>query len=175
MVTKKSADYAVDEQLGFILRLAMHFHTGIFTSLMSENLTQTQFATLARIREVGTCTQSDLTRLMALDSATVNGVIERLHNRSFIQIADDPSDGRRQSISLSEQGRQTYALAETVAREITSKTVQALTQSEQRRLVYLLKKMIGFRALTLDLKGKPLNAPNKSADKYYRRPRRAKT
>jgi len=174
VVNKKKSDYLVDQQIGFVLRLAVQFHTGIFTSLMIENLTQTQFATLARIREVGTCTQSDLTRLLALDSATVNGVIERLHNRNLLHIADDPSDGRRQTISLTEQGLRIYELAELVAREITLKTVQALTLSEQRRLIYLLNKMIGTPTLTLDKKINPPKRRIRSAEKHYRKLRRAK-
>jgi hypothetical protein len=42
---------------------------------MVDNLTQTQFATLSTIKEIGECSQSDLVRSIALDSATVNEAI----------------------------------------------------------------------------------------------------
>ena len=41
--------YVLDEQIGFLLRVAMQNHTAIFTSQMVEGLTQTQFASLAKL------------------------------------------------------------------------------------------------------------------------------
>lgn len=139
--------YVLDDQIGFVLRLAVQFHTSIFTSRMVENLTQTQFATLAKIEEIGTCSQSDLCRLLTLDSATVNGVIDRMHARGLVAISDDPLDRRRQSLALTPEGARVVREAEAVAREITSETVTNLTPTEQARLIHLLRKMIagGFR------------------------------
>jgi hypothetical protein len=47
--------YVLDEQVGFLMRIAMQRHTSIFTSRMIEALTQTQFAALAKLSEVGPC------------------------------------------------------------------------------------------------------------------------
>jgi len=41
-------------------------------------LTPTQFAALARLRELGDTTQNQLGRLTAMDPATIQGVIQRL-------------------------------------------------------------------------------------------------
>ena len=70
--------YVLDEQVGFLLRVAMQRHTSIFTTRMIEGLTQTQFAALAKLYEVGPCSQNHLGRLIYLDAATIKGVVDRL-------------------------------------------------------------------------------------------------
>jgi len=71
--------YVLDDQGGFLMRVAMQRHTSIFTSRMIEGLTQTQFAALAKLYEVGPCSQNHLGRLIYLDAATIKGVVDRLH------------------------------------------------------------------------------------------------
>ena len=76
--------YVLDEQAGFQLRVAMQRHTSIFTARMIEGLTQTQFAALAKLHEVGSCSQNHLGRLIYLDAATIKSVVDRLGARGFI-------------------------------------------------------------------------------------------
>lgn len=134
--------YSLDDQIGFVLRLAVQYHTAIFTSRMVEGLTQTQFATLAKLYEIGQCSQSDLVRLLTLDSATVNGVVDRMRQRGLIGITDDVNDRRRQWLTLSEEGERVIREAQVVAGEITEETLTMLTPSERTRLVHLLRKMM---------------------------------
>ena len=67
----------LDQQVGFLLRVTMQRHTSIFTSRMIEGLTQTQFAALAKLYEVGPSSQNQLGRLICLDAATIKGVVDR--------------------------------------------------------------------------------------------------
>ena len=76
--------YVLDEQVGFLMRVAMQRHTAIFMSRMIEGLTQTQFAALAKLHEVGPCSQNHLGRLIYLDAATIKGVVDRLRVRGFV-------------------------------------------------------------------------------------------
>ena len=139
--------YVLDDQIGFVLRLAVQYHTAIFTSRMVENLTQTQFAALAKIYETRSCSQSDLVKLLTLDSATVNGVVDRLNSRGLVTMTDDPFDRRRQSITLTKAGTALAKKSLAVAAGITEETVSRLTASEQLRLTHLLRKMMGTRPL----------------------------
>jgi len=41
--------YVLDDQAGFLMRVATQRHTSIFTSRMIEGLTQPQFAALAKL------------------------------------------------------------------------------------------------------------------------------
>ncbi len=50
---KNEEPYILDAQVGFILRQAQQRHTTIFASLMIEGLTPTQWAALAKLKEIG--------------------------------------------------------------------------------------------------------------------------
>ena len=137
-----NSHYLVEGQIGFILRLAFQFHTAIFTSKMVDNLTQTQFATLSKIKEIGECSQSDLVRLIALDSATINGVVNRMRSRGFLEFSEDPTDRRRQFIKLTDNGADLVSRAEAIGEGITAETLALLTPTERTRLLRLLRKMM---------------------------------
>ncbi|MGC2825597.1 MAG: MarR family transcriptional regulator [Pseudolabrys sp.] len=133
--------YVLDEQAGFLMRIAMQRHTSIFTSRMIEGLTQTQFAALAKLYEVGPCSQNYLGRLIYLDAATIKGVVDRLHLRGFVSALDDPKDRRRRAVALTDRGRQVTEAAMLVAAEITATTLTPLTADEQRLIAKLLRKL----------------------------------
>jgi MarR family transcriptional regulator, lower aerobic nicotinate degradation pathway regulator len=137
----KAPRYVLDEQVGFLLRVAMQRHTAIFMSRMIEGLTQTQFAAMAKLLEVGACSQNHLGRLIYLDGATIKGVVDRLRARRFVTSQGDPQDKRRRAIALSETGRRVAEAAVVVAAEITAETLAPLTQDEQRTVQRLLKKL----------------------------------
>ncbi len=133
--------YMLDDQVGFLLRVAMQRHTAIFTSRMIEGLTQTQFAALAKLYEVGPCSQNHLGRLIYLDAATIKGVVDRIGARGLVTALNDPKDRRRRAVALTERGRQVAEAAILVAAEITAATLAPLTEDEQRVAVTLLKKL----------------------------------
>lgn len=133
--------YVLDEQVGFLLRVAMQRHTSIFTARMVEALTQTQFAALAKLYEVGPCSQNHLGRLIYLDAATIKGVVDRLGARGFITALADPNDRRRRAVALTDRGRKATEAAMLVAVEITAATLAPLTADEQRQVARLLKKL----------------------------------
>jgi MarR family transcriptional regulator, lower aerobic nicotinate degradation pathway regulator len=133
--------YVLDDQTGFLMRIAMQRHTSIFTSRMVEGLTQTQFAALAKLYEVGPCSQNHLGRLIYLDAATIKGVVDRLHVRGFLTALNDPKDRRRRAVTLTERGREVTEAAMKVAAEITAATLSPLTTEEQRLVTKLMRKL----------------------------------
>jgi DNA-binding MarR family transcriptional regulator len=139
--TVEPGRYVVDEQIGFLLRVTMQRHTSIFTSRMIENLTQTQFAALSKLHEVGPCSQNHLGRLIYLDAATIKGVVDRLGVRGFVTALADPKDRRRRAVALTERGRDVTEAAMKVAGEITAATLAPLTSDERRAVAALLKKL----------------------------------
>jgi MarR family transcriptional regulator, lower aerobic nicotinate degradation pathway regulator len=133
--------YVLDDQAGFLMRIAMQRHTSIFTSRMIEGLTQTQFAALAKLHEVGPCSQNYLGRLIYLDAATIKGVVDRLHLRGFVTALNDPKDRRRRAVALTDRGRQVTEAAMVIAADITTATLGPLTAEEQRQITKLLHKL----------------------------------
>lgn len=133
--------YVLDDQVGFLMRVGMQRHTAIFMSQMTDGLTQTQFAALARLLEVGPCSQNHLGRLIYLDAATIKGVVDRLKVRRLVTTQDDPNDRRRRAITLTEKGRAVAKAAIEHAGEITAATLTPLSREEQETIVRLLKKL----------------------------------
>src|SRR6476619_5715292 len=134
--------YVLDDQGGFLMRVAMQRHTSIFTSQMIEGLTQTQFASLAKLYEVGPCSQNHLGRLIYLDAATIKGVVDRLRIRKLVTVENNPKDRRRSMIALTRAGRRVAEEAVAVAHQITAETLIPLKRAEQRQIVRLLQKLI---------------------------------
>jgi DNA-binding MarR family transcriptional regulator len=134
--------YTLDDAPGFLLRVALRTHRSIFAAKMIEELTGPQFSTLAKLREIGPCSQNHLGRLIHYDSATITGVITRLKSRGLIKSYEDPLDPRRREIDLTDKGRRVAdAAVETIA-EISSETFAPLTREEFRTLTEILKKII---------------------------------
>jgi DNA-binding MarR family transcriptional regulator len=133
--------YVLDEQVGFLMRVAMQRHTAIFMSKIVASLTQTQFAALAKLHEVGPCSQNHLGRLIFLDAATIKGVVDRLVARGFVSALADLNDRRRRAVVLTERGRAVTEEAMKVAGGITAATLAPLSAEEQRQVIDLLKRM----------------------------------
>ena len=132
--------YQLSEQVGFILRRASQRHVGIFVEQIPD-LTQTQFAALARLCELKRVSQNELGRRTSMDAATTKGVIDRLKARDLVKIGPDPVDQRRLIISPSRKGRDMFEHMVAVAHQITADTLAPLTSAEQAEFLRLLGKL----------------------------------
>ena len=137
--------YVLEDHVGFLLRQAGQRHLAIFAEHMPERLTATQFAALAKISEIGPCSQNRLGRLTAMDAATIKGVVDRLASRGLTCAEPDPDDGRMLVISLTAAGAQVAARAVAAAGDITRRTLAPLDLREAAALLDLLRKLAGER------------------------------
>ena len=133
--------YALDSQVGFLLRQASQRHRAIFARMMIDDLTPRQWATLAKLHETGPCSQNLLGRRTAMDAATIKGVVDRLTARDLVTTREDASDSRRRTIVLSAKGEALVASATAAANAITRETLAPLSIAEQATLARLLAKI----------------------------------
>jgi DNA-binding MarR family transcriptional regulator len=133
--------YILEDHVGFLLRQAGQRHLAIFAEHMPEQLTATQFAALAKIREIGPCSQNRLGRLTAMDAATIKGVVDRLSLRGLTRADPDPEDGRMLLISLTEAGRTLADRLIPAAIDITERTLAPLDHRERTVLTGLLRRL----------------------------------
>jgi DNA-binding MarR family transcriptional regulator len=131
----------MESQVGFLLRVAMQRHTSIFMSLMPHNLTQPQFAVVAKLAEIGATSRNQLGRLVCLDAATTKGVVDRLRRRKIVTIEINPRDRRHSMVILTKAGRRIAKQSIDRAHHITSKTLAPLRRNEQQAIVRLLQKL----------------------------------
>lgn len=133
--------YDLASQVGFRLRVAMQRHAEIFFSTMDSGLTQPQYATLAHLFRVGSCSQNELGRNVALDSASIVGVVNRLKANGDIASVRDSDDLRRVKLSLTGQGREKVKRSIHNAIRANELTLAPLTVAERDMLIHLLHKL----------------------------------
>lgn len=134
--------YAVEQQVGYLLRRAHQRHTALFQEAMAAlELTPTQFTALVKIVELGRVTQNHLGRLAAMDPATAQGVARRLVARGLAAMGTDPLDRRAVVLTPTREGVDLAAAAVPVARGITAATLAPLDDREQRLFLALLTKL----------------------------------
>jgi DNA-binding MarR family transcriptional regulator len=138
---KNSAAYQLEEQVGFLLRVAMQRHSTIFASEITGNLTAPQFSALVKLLQEGPLSQNHLGRLIYLDVATIKGVVERLRTRGLVTSKQDTRDARRHTIALTPVGRRLVEATIPQATKITEKTFEPLSEKERAAFLQLLKKL----------------------------------
>jgi len=132
--------YELDEQIGFLLRKANQRHVAIFAKHISD-LTPPQFAALAKLEEVGPTSQNQLGAMVAMDAATIKGVIDRLKARKLVASAPDREDRRRIVVSLTAEGRSIVGGLLAAAATITEETLAPLNAREAATLLRLLTRL----------------------------------
>jgi len=133
--------YRLEEQVGFVLRLAAQRHAAIFQAQSLMKLTPTQFSALIRIAEEGECSQNRLGRLTAMDAATIKGVIDRLREKALVALKRDSGDKRRMMIALTPKAAAMIPQLHAAGHAITGATLAPLSAKERARLLKLLKKI----------------------------------
>jgi DNA-binding MarR family transcriptional regulator len=140
----ESDHYRLEESVGHLLRRAHQRHTNLFQSLDgSDGLTPTQFAVLVRLEEEKRSTQNRLGRLAALDTATIQGVVQRLIARGLVASERDPLDRRTVVLSLTEAGLAVLDSAAGRGRSANRLLLEPLAPADQETLIRLLRQVLG--------------------------------
>ncbi|MDN5925760.1 MAG: MarR family transcriptional regulator [Hyphomicrobiales bacterium] len=132
--------YRLHKQIGFILRKANQRHIAIFAKHIGD-LTPPQFAALARLAEIGEASQNQLGTMVAMDAATIKGVIDRLKARGLVVLSAHKEDRRRLVVSLSDEGRAMIEKLLPLAERITAETLAPLNGRETTAFLKLLAKL----------------------------------
>ena len=140
--TQHTADYVLEDQVGYLLRCAHQRATETFNAVMAEfSITPTQFAALAKLDDLRAVSQNQLGRLTAMDPATISGVIGRLTTRGHVQASPDPRDARVAMLGLTPAGKAAITAMKAVAADVSRKTLEPLSAAEAEALVAALAKI----------------------------------
>ena len=137
---KTPRQYRLDDQVGYLMRRASQRHLSIFARTI-DGLTPMQFATLARLSEAGALSQNALGRLVAMDAATIKGVVDRLGRNGLVGTENDKTDRRRTIVSLTAKGRGMLDDLVAVAEGVSAETLAPLSENEQAMFMHLLRKL----------------------------------
>ena len=110
------------------------------------DLTSAQKSVLLRLERDGPATGSALARAEGMRPQSMGAIIAALEAAGHVAGAPDPSDGRQNIVSLTDNSRDWIRRARAARRDWLLRTVQArLTAAEQRQLseaVTLLKRLL---------------------------------
>jgi DNA-binding MarR family transcriptional regulator len=132
--------YRLDDQIGYVLRRVTQRHLAIFAAAIPE-ITTTQFAVLARLAETGPLSQNQLGRAVAMDAATIKGVVDRLTRLRLVATTADPQDRRRLTVALTDEGARLYESRVETALQVSRDTQAPLSSDEQAALMALLSRL----------------------------------
>lgn len=141
--TKRASDqvtYRLDQQVGFLLRRVQQRHLAIFFRHIPD-MTSTQFAALAKLCELESVSQNELGRQVAMDVATIKGVVDRLRAGGYAQTEKDPTDQRRLLVRPTAEGRRAFNKYSAAALNVSAETLEPLSQREADKLLALLAKL----------------------------------
>ena len=133
--------YRLEDQVGFLLRLAGQRHAAIFQEMSPLGLTPTQFSALVRLAQLGDCSQNELGRRTAMDVATIKGVVGRLRGKGMVLVAPDSADRRRSVLSIAPEYRSRVDELFNAGHAISRETLKPLTEGEREALLRLLGKI----------------------------------
>ena len=134
--------YALEAQVGHLLRRAHQRATSIFLAAMQEHqITPTQWAALAMLHQEGSLSQNHLGRLTAMDPATIQGVTRRLIDRKLVCRQADRTDRRRAVLRLTEIGEKLVVRLYPAAFGVSRETLEPLSESERTAFLALLQRL----------------------------------
>jgi DNA-binding MarR family transcriptional regulator len=140
--TDPLTDLVLEDHVGFLLRRAHQRHVALFTAAVAHTeLTPTQFAALLKTAQVRRVTQNLLGRLVAMDPATIQGVVQRLLARGLVRRGRDPMDRRTVVLEPTEAGVALITSAVAGGRQAHDAALEPLTPEERVQLLTLLRKM----------------------------------
>jgi DNA-binding MarR family transcriptional regulator len=128
--------------VGFHIRLAhgavyRHF-TETFTDL---DLTQKQVSVLWLVDDHPDISQTDLAQRMRMDRATTMAIVNRLQSRSYLVRGKSNDDGRKQTLNLTDAGRQALIGAKEAIAEHERWLKSRFTDREVEQLIELLTRI----------------------------------
>jgi DNA-binding MarR family transcriptional regulator len=138
----ETLDYRLDQQIGFLLRRAHQYASEVFQAKIGgHGVTPQQFSVLVTLLERREIAQTRLGGLVAMDPATVLGVVQRLALRGLVAVRTDPDDGRRRLVQLTHDGHELARELVAIGPAISRETLEGLSEPEQRDLLRLLDRL----------------------------------
>lgn len=130
--------------VGFHIRLA---HGAVYRHFMESfahlELTQKQVSVLWLVDDHPDIAQTDLAKRMRMDRATTMAIVNRLESRGYLVRGKSESDGRKQTLNLTESGRRALVTAKSAIRQHERWLKSRFTDREIAKLIELLTRIHG--------------------------------
>jgi len=128
--------------VGFHIRLAHGAVYRHFTETFADvDLTQKQVSVLWLVDDHPDIAQTDLAKRMRMDRATTMAIVNRLESRGFLVRGKSESDGRKQTLNLTNPGRKALVTAKAAIQQHERWLKSRFTEREVAKLIELLTRI----------------------------------
>lgn len=128
--------------VGFHIRLAHGAVYRHFTETFEHlDLTQKQVSVLWLVSDHPDIAQTDLAHRMRMDRATTMAIVNRLQSRGYLVRGQSKSDGRKQTLNLTEVGRRALVTAKSAILQHEQWLKSRFTDREISTLIELLTRI----------------------------------
>jgi len=128
--------------VGFHIRLAYGAVYRHFTETFAHlDLTQKQVSVLWLVDLHPDIAQTGLAQLMRMDRATTMAIVNRLQARGYLVRGQSPDDGRKQTLNLTEPGREVLVTAKDAVVEHERWLKSRFTDKEVASLIEMLTRI----------------------------------
>ena len=134
------------DMAGHLIRRLHQQATLIFvqrTQAAGFDLTPVQFAALDAIHAQPASDQARVAEMIALDRATIGGVIERLEQKGWVDRVVSERDRRARVLSLTAEGERILQALVPVVRGLQDEILASLGEADRARFLKLARQAVG--------------------------------
>jgi DNA-binding MarR family transcriptional regulator len=146
--------FRLDDQIGHVLRQAYRSASSHFARRLRDfDIKPQQFATLARLAEMGPTSQNCLGDAVGMPRANIHAMVQRLAAKGLVDTQPDPEDSRRRIVVLTEGGEAMLRELVPLDLQSTEDALAPLSSAERKTLYALLQRLCDNDADTLNASG----------------------
>jgi DNA-binding MarR family transcriptional regulator len=128
---------------GHLVRRVQQLSNAVFGDEIGDaDLTPPQFALLVTLHHTPAADQIGLSRLVGIDRSTVADVVARLRDRGLVDRTRDPRDARRNTVSLTAEGRELVDRLTPGVLRAQERLLGPLSGAERTELLRLLTRIV---------------------------------
>ncbi|MFN4281584.1 MAG: MarR family winged helix-turn-helix transcriptional regulator [Alphaproteobacteria bacterium] len=133
----------LESQPGHLIRRAHQHSSAVFMEeTRNLDVTPPQYATLVIIEQNPGIDGATLSDRAAFDRATVGSILDRLEKKGWVVRKPHPHDRRVKENFITTAGKRLLSKMASARTRITSRTLNGLTEPEQKQLLRLLTRLV---------------------------------
>jgi MarR family transcriptional regulator, lower aerobic nicotinate degradation pathway regulator len=122
-------------------RTSLRGHQLTYQLLDSAGVRKWHYAVLAALAEFGPAAQADIGRRLGVDRSDMVAVLNDVEHAGYINRVADPSDRRRNRVSLTAAGRAALGRFDLLIAQADATLLEPLSPAEREQLVGLLSRI----------------------------------
>src|SRR5690606_5238776 len=128
--------------IGYLIRRAQQHHVAAWARTVSAEISSVQYAILVVLDRLDSASQRELCDEVDLDRSTVADLVSRMEKRGLVRRWRDPADARRNSVALTDRGRDERRRLAPLVHEVQRELTAPLDEADRLQLQALLRRIL---------------------------------